>query len=324
MSKGITMSFIVPSLNAGLKTYTMLQDNPAYAAREAILKDLFGRYGKDATQYVIYEDLQGIDRSEGTGLCRDHIESLKELAISMQDKWKECRTDTGYGRWWKFSVESVGPEAGWVSDLALIKVYISLRDISKTEQLFCEAVRELLTYSDSRFHAKVSRIKRKDIMCFWVSRRAFYDLENYFSECGEVIGGTMPFIAYRGRLGISRELATFDSHNSEQALLISSYFNSLEKEDDVSLFRMYDLLIKAWNQELPADHPVMKAFQYTRAQTVLLLLDTMDVITGKTVLDTDHLLLQENGNIWWALGQASSWKQAEKNYNALEVMKHLH
>ena len=131
----------------------------------------------------------------------------------------------------------------------------------------------------------------------------------------------MPFIAYCGRLGISRELATFDSHNSEQALLISSYFNSLEKEEDVSLSRMYDLLIKAWNQEISADHPVMKAFQYTRAQTVLILLDTMDVITGKTVLDNNHLFLQENGYIWRALGQASSWTQAERKYNALEEME---
>ena len=85
----------------------------------------------------------------------------------------------------------------------------------------------------------------------------------------------MPFIAYCGRLGISRELATFDSHNSEQALLISSYFNSLEKEEDVSLSRMYDL----------------------------------------------HLFLQENGYIWRALGQASSWTQAERKYNALEEME---
>ena len=103
--------------------------------------------------------------------------------------------------------------------------------------------------------------------------------------------------------------------------MISSYFNSLEKEEDVSLSRMYDLLIKAWNQEISADHPVMKAFQYTRAQTVLILLDTMDVITGKTVLDNDHLFLQENGNIWRTLGQASSWVQAERNYNALEEME---
>ncbi len=56
-------------------------------------------------------------------------------------------------------------------------------------------------------------------------------------------------------------------------------------------------------------------------QTVLILLDTMDVITGKTVLDNDHLFLQENGNIWRALGQASSWVQAERNYNALEEME---
>jgi len=38
----------------------------------------------------------------------------------------------------------------------------------------------LLVYSDSRFHAKVSRVKRKDGMCFWVSRQAFHVLENFF------------------------------------------------------------------------------------------------------------------------------------------------
>ena len=123
------MAFEVSSLNAGLKTYIMQQDNLAYVAREEILKDLFRRYGKDAAQYAIYEDLQEIDRSVGTGLCRDHIESLNELAASMPDKWKDCFTDTGYNRWWKFSVESTDPEAGWLSDLALIKVYVSLRDI---------------------------------------------------------------------------------------------------------------------------------------------------------------------------------------------------
>ena len=44
-------------------------------------------------------------------------------------------------------------------------------------------------------------------------------------------------------------------------------------------------------------------------------------ITGKVMLDNDHLFLQENENIWRALGQASSWTQAERNYNALEEME---
>ena len=315
------MSFEVPSLNAGLKRYTILRDNPAYDSRERLLKDLFQKHGKEATQYAIYDDLQEIDRSVGTGLRRDDINSLKKLAVSMPGKWKDCLTDTGYERWWKFSVESAVPVADWLSDIALIKVYVSVRDISQISKLFCEAVRLLLTCSDSRFHAKVSTEKRKDSMCFWVSRNAFDILEDYFKECGDVIEGAMPFIAYRGNIGISRELATFDSHNSEQALLISSYFRSLEKKEDVDLGSMYDLLIRAWNQDLPAEHPVMKAFQYSRAQTILLLLDTMDVITGKTALTDEHLFLQESGTIWGALGQASSWEQAERIYYALEKME---
>ena len=42
------MPFEVSSLNAGLKTYILQQDNPAYSAREEILKDLFRRYGVNA------------------------------------------------------------------------------------------------------------------------------------------------------------------------------------------------------------------------------------------------------------------------------------
>ena len=73
------MPFEVSSLNAGLKTYILQQENPAYSAREEILKDLFRRYGKDADQYVIYEDLQGIDRSVGTGTCLELDAGSKKL-----------------------------------------------------------------------------------------------------------------------------------------------------------------------------------------------------------------------------------------------------
>ena len=149
-------------------------------------------------------------------------------------------------------------------------------------------------------------------MCFWVSRNDFDLLEKYFADCRNITGGAMPFIAYRGKLGISRELATFDSHNSLQAQLISSYFNSLDNVDEVDLGKLYSLLLKAWNGELKEGHPVRKAFQYSRVQSILLLLDTMDILTGKTRLDDDHLFLQENESLWRALGQAACWEEVEK------------
>ena len=62
-------------------------------------------------------------------------------------------------------------------------------------------------------------------------------------------------------------------------------------------------------------------FGEKRAQTILLLLDTMDLLTGKTVFTDDHFLLQENGCLWHALGMASSWEKAEKEYHAELQMK---
>ena len=90
---------------------------------------------------------------------------------------------------------------------------------------------------------------------------------------------------------------------------------------DVDLGEMYSLMMQAWNGDLPDKHPLSEALRYERAQTILLLLDTMDLLTGKTVFTDDHFLLQENGCLWHALGMASSWEKAEKEYHAELQMK---
>ena len=306
----------IPSGNAGLKNYEILRSNPGYHAREALLKELFEKYGPQASMYDIYEELQGIDRSVSTGLGKEDFAALKQLAADMSEKWKDCFTDTGRDSWWKFSVECADPAVPWLNDLALIKVYVSVEDSSVASEVFTGIVRLLLEKSDNRFHAKISRVKRRDSMCFWVSRYAFFLLEKYLAGEGNIVSGFMPFIAYRGKLGISRELATFDSHTSIQALLISRYFRTEECRIKTDLGDMYSLLVRAWNGQLPDSHPLTEVFRYERAQSILLLLDTMDVITERTQITDDHLFLQECGKMWRALGIASDWNKAERFYQA--------
>ena len=84
----------------------------------------------------------------------------------------------------------------WLRDLALIKVYVSVDEPSCVMEMFSRTVKMLLEQSDNRFHAKVSRMKRKDSMCFWVSRYSYFLLEKFFEEEKHVIAGTLPFIAY--------------------------------------------------------------------------------------------------------------------------------
>ena len=271
------MALIIPSANAGLKTYEILRGTSGYRSREALLKELYRKYGNHASQHDIYEELQGIDRDVSTNLREEDMVSLKDQAETMPGKWKSCFTDTGRDHWWKFSVECADPAVSWLSDLALIKVYISVDDIAQIPDMFCKIVSLLLEQSDNRFHAKVSRCKRKDSMCFWVSRLSYGLLEDCYKSRTDVISGALPFVSYRGNLGISRELATFDSHNSVQAMLISRYFSTVEEAADIDLGDMYSLLVKAWNKDLPDKHPMMESFKYERAQTILLLLDTMDI-----------------------------------------------
>ena len=308
------MNLTVLSRNAGLRTYEILRDNEAYRSRDVLLKKLFLKYGVSASQYDVYEELQGIDRSVNTGLREEDIHSLKKLAATMSKKWNDCFTDTGNKKWWVFSAECADPSVPRLSNSGLIKVYASVRDVALAPDIFCQAVRLILTEGDKRFYAKVSRIKRKDAMCFWVSKKTFEILEGFFAGCGGIIGDTMPFIAYRGKLGISRELASFDSHNFLQARLISSYFHSVNSANEVDLGDMYSLILMAWNADLSVGHPVMNTFQYSKAQEILLLLDTMDVLTGRTLLNDDHCFLQENEQFWLALGKATRWEQVEQYY----------
>lgn len=319
-------SFVVPSLNADLKSYEILRDNEAYRSREALLRELFQKYGNKATQYDVYEELQGVDQSLHVPLKRKAFEELENLAEKLPDKWKHYSSDSGYDCWWKFSAEYVDSKAPHLNEMGMIKVYISVDDISRIPETYYAAVSLLLENSDNGFYSKVSTMKRTDSMCFWVSRHGFDLLENHFKDNSHVVGGALPFVAYRGKLGISRELASFDSHNGIQAELISSYFHGLENADQVDMGEMYKLLVKAWNRELPEDHPVMRAFRFSKAQMILILLDTMDIITSRTRLSDDHLFLQENGCLWKALGEVNreEWDQLERHYqHAVEWEKGL-
>lgn len=310
------MSFVVPSRNAKLENYEILRNSDAYRSREMLLKDLFRKYGTAATQMEIYEALQEIDESVHVKLHREKFEALEKLAASMPDRWERFSSYTSYDYWWKFSAECANSSVPQLSDLALIKVYVSVNDIAQIPEMYDEAVRLLLENSDNRFYSKVSTVKRSDCMCFWVSRHAFDVLEDFFKNSRDIVSGALPFVAYRGNLGISRELASWDSYNAQQAQLISSYFHSLKEDAAVDMGEMYQLLVKAWNREEPQDHPVMEAFRYSKAQTILIMLDTMDVITGRTVIDDHHLLLQDDNCLWRTLGDVSrdEWDQVEQHY----------
>lgn len=55
-----------------------------------------------------------------------------------------------------------------------------------------------------------------------------------------------------------------------------------------------------------------RSFRNENAQLLLTLLDTIDVITGKTAIDDGHLLLQQDEALWDALCWSNNWYQVGK------------
>ena len=138
-------------------------------------------------------------------------------------------------------------------------------------------------------------------------RPDFFALERHVTELDTPICTPLPFTAYRGDIGISRELASWDSHNGVQASLIGCYLESVGSEKDVDVLDMYAHYVRAWNGDLPKDHPMSKEFRNANAQELLILLETLDVLLGNSELIDGGLLLNGDASLWHDLGSARNW-----------------
>lgn len=165
----------------------------------------------------------------------------------------------------------------------------------------------LVQICNRRFHAKVSRYKRSDQICLWIPREDFFALERHIATFDEELVTPLPFVAYRNKLGISREFCKWDSHNGAQATLISCYLQQIKDEAEIDAIDMYSLYVRAWNGELDESHPFTKEFKRNDAQELLVLLETLDVILGNATLTDDCLLLSNDGSLWGDLGCAKNW-----------------
>ena len=67
---------------------------------------------------------------------------------------------------------------------------------------------------------------------------------------------------------------------------------------------MYAQYVRAWNGDLPKDHPMSKEFRNANAQELLILLETLDVLLGSSERADGCLLLNGDASLWYALGSA--------------------
>lgn len=181
-----------------------------------------------------------------------------------------------------------------------IKVYISTGS-SKVKDLFLHLLEVLLDHASASFACKVARRMRKDSMCFWVSRQDFSLLEEEVKKSGAAIVCDMPFIPYRGNLGISRELGYWDSHNQMQAQLIADYFAILPEDKQPDIEEMYQLMLDIWHEK-KEEASTACGFRRAPASVIVMLLESLDVILGSKELSDDSVLISDDKDFWETLG----------------------
>ena len=60
---------------------------------------------------------------------------------------------------------------------------------------------------------------RADQMCYWLSPNDFKHLEDFYRPYFKDMEEALPFVAYKGKLGVSKDFPDADnSHNATQTL----------------------------------------------------------------------------------------------------------
>ena len=304
---------IIPSQFAGVRELHMdITDQYQYEKINDILKGLFDAHGRKIVLHDVYDAIQGFRKKEKkTKRVTSTIDSLKTYADSLE-KIYSCWTDTHDDYWGKIDIKRVEHEKGY-GDMALIKVYISVSDRERIIEVFEDIIRFLIDKGEHVFHSKVSRFERNDHICLWVGREDFFLLEKYIYKYDNILFTPLTFVAYRGKLGISREFYSWDSHNGVQSGLICTYLKTIDSREKIDLIDMYKLFVRGWNGDLDEDHPLTKEFKKENAQALLILLESLNVILGNEVITDDHLLLNGDGDFWMKLGQSKNWFEVGEN-----------
>ena len=202
-----------------------------------------------------YEDLYKAMQNFRDGYAFNNDSRMSE------ERFSEMFGQARYPRWnflvnasYHFSylqfLKREAPDSRWWDDSSLdtsskIKAYLTSADDDYLE-IFLEAVRFLADGCWEQFCAKVSRQRRVDHMCFWISPRDFYLLEEFVKRNEDRFVKAMPFVPYSGKIGITMEFmgCTPGSYNEGIALMLFAYVNSVRDKSEMTAEDMYDRMMR--------------------------------------------------------------------------------
>lgn len=300
---------ILPTPFAGIRILPQLPHNAQYDNLTEVIKALYDVYTRNPEQ-KLYNTMQAVREDHDILLNsqeRSEWDALKEAA---KDRWRSVDIESYTDSYWYY-VKAM--KDSWRYDIGpmYIKVTVSV-DGCRPAAVFLSAVRELLEHAEHEFQAKLTKYERRESMVFWLTRGDFFLLETYMKQEEEYLIRALPFMAYRGKLGISRDLYGVGSHHSVQSELLQHYFDRTKKRDDIRIEALYQYLLDSWNDVLPGtegSNPFERSPYVTwDAQMLVILLESLFVILGIHEISDEHIFLNNDRQLWHALGNGRCWK----------------
>ena len=306
------------SPNMGIRTKALDKTSSQYVRLNTLLQEIYTKFRPDFKTDDIYTYFQKFNEEKKIVSKTKELATLLKQLPAGNHKWKDKGSTNCWSCWVQVQYTSINDERCCSPGKAEnIKAYASLKD-GDVQQIFVDSLKYLLQNASETFGAKLSTISRSDMMCYWLSAKDFVNLEQFFKPNNHVMDKSMPFVAYKGKLGISREFPGADnSHNSTQAHIISDYFRTVDKAEDVDLEDMYNNYIKKWNADI-YEEGYHSGFKGNSALSFIVIVDTLDaILSGKGISD-ESLLMSGDPKIWQILSNSKCWADVNEEWQSLK------
>ena len=299
-SKPLRQDIPLFSDNMGMRKMKRLKHNDKYNKMNKDLMKLYRRTRQSDKKTSVYSEMQNVTQSKTDWDDVAYYELLKRCS-ELHEGWSIRLHSEDY-YWAQIQIG----DNNFFHSLSKIKVYVTTKG-HEVKELFIGAVERLMSEGNDGFEAMISKVERDGTICFFVGKQEFFILESYLNEHVDDLKKGNRYIAHRGMLGISRDLMDIDSHNGQQAKLISDYFDIITDPEEIDIEEMYQMFVLGWNGQLVEDNAFSKDFRNCTAQMFVIMMDTLDNLLGVAEINDNSLLLNDDKNIWQALANARCW-----------------
>jgi hypothetical protein len=302
------------SINMGIRSKKLDKHSPKYKYLTNLLKLIYVHLKPDFHSDNVYHHIINIENDK---LVIKNTYSFEDCLRNLPNgnmNWKRDHVQSDYAYWVQSIYTHNGPNS--ISTPAKpdnIKVYACFCHC-EIQEIYLDSLRHLLKHANNTFAAKIAIRNRSDQMCYWLSIDDFKYLEDFYSQYTTDMKRSLPFVAYKRMLGISKDFPGADpSHNSLMANIISDYLKTVKRLEDIELENMYNNYISKWNADI-YEESYYSSFKDNSALSLVVILDSLDTILNHDDITEHSTLLSDNREFWYTLSNSCCWADVNERW----------